>query len=235
MSQQIVVIDTEPALRNAYEEALRQAGFRVRVGRNGREAMEAASKEEPDLMIVNAKLSDMDGDDFCQKIRQTRKVRAIPLLVISGDHMEGLSARCLDSGADGFLVKPVDSQELVAHVRALLRRPRTYLADDAAIRKGRMTIRLAERRVLFDRRDISGLTPKEFALIQELVLRSPRVVEKIGLVMKIWGTPLEQLGRRTLDVHIQRIRRKLGPIASPYLKTVSLVGYQWLDNPPSHR
>ncbi len=120
---------------------------------------------------------------------------------------EGLHVVVLDGGHEGFHAFP----------------------ENDVVQKGRLTLRIGERRALFDNKDIPDLTPKEYALLKELALRSPRVVEKIGLVIKICGIPLEQLGRKTLDVHIQRLRRKLGRTGSPFLKTVSLIGYQWLD------
>jgi len=233
MSARIMIIGAGSAAGNGYESILRREGFHVLYGDSRRNLLDIVSKEAPDLMIVNVHSPDVRGQEICQMIRQTPEVHAIPLLVISGDDVHGLSTRCLNNGADGYLAKPVDDEELVAHVRAILRRPRNYLSSDAVIQKSRIIIRLGERRVLIDNQDIEHLTPKEYDLLLEIVARSPRIVEKEALVMKIWGIPLENLGRKSLDVHIQRLRRKLGSTGASFLKTVSLVGYQWLDTLPS--
>jgi two-component system alkaline phosphatase synthesis response regulator PhoP len=230
MPPRILIVDNDPVTRQAMERVLSQEGFRVVASTNGREAMAVAAKADPDLMVVNLDLADLHGDNVCQMIRQMPEIRATPLLVLSGDDVDGLSIRCLNQGADGYLVKPINSQELLAHMRAILRRPRLFLSENTIVRKGRITMRLGERMVLFDGKAIKDLTPKEYEILKELVLRSPRVLEKHGLVIKIWGIPFEQLGRRTLDVHIQRLRRKLGPPASSHLKTIPLVGYQWAND-----
>jgi len=229
MPPRIAVIDANPKRRNTLLNILRREGFHAFARGTGREAVEVVSKDKPDLLIVNLFLPDMAAYDLCQKIRQTPQAQTTLLLMLASDPVEGLSARCLNSGADGFLVKPEGEEDLVAHVRAILRRPRIYYSEDTVIRRGRMTVRVGERRLIFDGKEISNLTPKEYELIREIVVRSPRVVNKHGLMLKIWGIPLEDVGRRTLDVHIQRLRSKLGTIASTCLRTTPLIGYQWLE------
>jgi len=231
MPPRILIVDAEPVVRSGYERLLRREGFQVVVGSSGREGFELALKETPDLIILDPHLPDINGQDMCQRIRQTPEVRTIPILAVSAHVLDGEATQCLNQGADGYLRKPVDGPNLVANVRAMLRRPRNYFMEKDVIRKGRISIRVAERRAIFDRRELPNLTPKEFELLKELVCRSPRYVSKEALAMKVWGLPFDQVHRRTVDVHVQRIRRKLGSPASSFLKTVTLVGYRWFPSP----
>jgi two-component system response regulator MtrA len=143
--------------------------------------------------------------------------------------MKGLSSRCLNGGADDYLTKPFDNSELLAHLRALLRRPSVYASADAVVRRGRIEIRIAEHQIRWQGRKVRDLSPKEFDLLRELVLRAPQVVDKATLALKVWGASVESLHPRTVDVHIRRIRQKLSPQGAACLKTVPAVGYQWLD------
>src|SRR5437879_10051874 len=92
-----------------------------------------------------------------------------------------------------------------------------------------MTIRIAERMVLWKGRRLETLAPKEFEILRYLVAQAPKVMDKDTLALKAWGVPLDELHQRTLDVHIRRIRKKLGPVAAACLKTVPAIGFQWLD------
>jgi DNA-binding response OmpR family regulator len=233
--QRILIVDAESNTRSEFERTLRQEGFLVITGSCGREALQVATKETPDLMILDLHVPNLESYEVCRLMRETPQSRTIPILTISMHDPNGLAIQCLNNGADGHLQKQVGRLELIAHVRALLRRPRIYLSEQDVVQKGFITLRPGERRITFQNKDIPSLTPKEYELLKELIFRSPRIVEREGIALKVWGVSFEQLGRKTLDVHIQRLRRKLGPLASSYLKTVSLVGYQWLESPSSHR
>lgn len=235
MAHKILLIDPEPAARSDFERTLKQEGFQVLTGTSGREALRVATKEILDLMIVDLHLADVQTHELCKIIRETPQSRCVPILTISLDDPKGMAVQCLNNGADGHLTKQLATAEFIAHIRALLRRPPVYLSAQDIIERGSMTLRLGERRAMFRGKDIEDLTPKEYELLKELLIRSPRIVEKHALAMKIWGISYDQLGRKTLDVHIQRLRRKLGQPAATYLKTVSLAGYQWIDTPETLR
>ena len=229
MNTRILVVNAEPTLRDFIEKSLKDEGFAIQTAGSCQEALSLSAESEPDLMIVDLQLPDLKGHAICQRIRESSNVRTVPMLVISGDQTDGWAANCLNSGADGVLSKQADGLELLAHVRALLRRSRIYLWNDDLLQKGQLVIRRAERRVLYDNQELPALTPKEYSVLHELVMNSPNIVDRNQLVKKVWGVTFDELGRKTLDVHIQRIRRKLGP-AAHLLKTVSLVGYQWSDS-----
>jgi len=227
----ILVVDDEPSIRNLLDRVLRQEGYQVSSAVNGNEGLDHVNRENPHLIILDLNLPDLSGEDVCQRIRQTPRIQSTPVMILTGRNTQGLSTRCLNEGADDYLSKPFDIPELVAHVRALLRRPHDYASDDVVIKRRRISILTAEREVLWDGRPIPDLAPKEFEILRILVLHSPRVVTKNALSLKVWGIPIEQIHQRTVDVHIRRIRQKIGTAASRSLKTIPCVGYQWLEKP----
>jgi DNA-binding response OmpR family regulator len=202
---------------------------------SGWRALEVVVREIPDLIILDLKLPDLSGEEICKIVRETLPIQPVPILILTGLITEGLPARCLNGGADDYVSKPFDLKELVARVRALLRRPPLDTGGNRMIQRGRIAIRVAERQVLWDGRRVQNLAPKEFELLSHLVLQAPKVVYKNALAAKAWGAPLERLHKRTLDVHVRRIRQKLGPAAAGCLKTVPAIGYQWLDDSTSSK
>jgi DNA-binding response OmpR family regulator len=224
----ILVIDDEPSLRNLLEVELRQAGFTILLSGNAEEGLRLVHEQKPDGVILDLNLPDIPGAEVCKRIRQDPAVGMVPILVLTGCDTEDLPASCLEGGADDFLQKPFNTKELIARLRALLRRPRIYDTDDSVIRKGRIEISRSERRVFVKGRPIDKLAPKEFELLSQLVLHSPKVLDKSALALKVWGTSLDNLNQRTLDVHIRRVRQKLG-LSATCLRTVPAIGFQWLD------
>ncbi|OGR89007.1 MAG: hypothetical protein A2992_07155 [Elusimicrobia bacterium RIFCSPLOWO2_01_FULL_59_12] len=227
----ILVVDDEAPVRSLLDRVLRQSGFHVSSAVNGCEGLECVARENPDLVILDLNLPDLSGEDVCQKIRQTPRIQEVPVMILTGRTTRGLSAQCLNGGADDYLSKPFDIQELVARVRALLRRPSLYASSEAVIKRQRIIINGAEHRILWDGRRVEDLAPKEYELLRHLILLSPRVVGKNALALKVWGIPLDQIHQRTLDVHIRRIRKKIGAEGARCLKTIPCIGYQWLDKP----
>jgi DNA-binding response OmpR family regulator len=229
VTARILVVDDEASIRNLLIRVFAQESFEVLTATNGHEGLETAAKYRPDLIILDLNLPDLYGEDVCKSIRQTSSIENVPVLILTGKNAEGLPARCLDGGADDYLSKPFDVQEIMARSRALLRRSHGLASSREALSRGRLTIRVAERMVLWKGHRIETLAPKEFEILRLLVLEAPKVLDKNALAVKAWGVPSEQLHQRTLDVHIRRIRKKLGPAAATCLKTVPAIGFQWLD------
>jgi DNA-binding response OmpR family regulator len=226
----VLVVDDEPAVRSILERVLRKEGYTVLQAVNGKEGLQAVQEQYPDVMILDLNMPDISGEAVCKLVRKNQKIQSIPILILTGQTKDGLPAECLDGGADDYLSKPFDIKELVARVRALLRRPRVYAAADTVLKNGRISIRTSERQVLVKGHTVPDLTPKEFELLSQLVLHAPRVLERNILALKVWGLPLEQVNPRTLDVHVRRIRQKLGHAAAVCLKTVPAIGFQWSDH-----
>ena len=228
-ASRVLVVDDEPAVQKGLERLLSQEGLQVAMASTGQEALDAVERQRPDVIILDLNLPDMSGNDVCQRVRGDPSAAGVAILILTGKKSRGLPAECLNGGADDYLAKPFDLKELVARVRALLRRPRLYSTEDAVIQKGPLSLYVAERRICVKEIAIPSLTPKEFELLRLLLINAPRVLENNALALKVWGVPVDQLHHRTLNVHIQRIREKLGPQVAPHLKTVPAIGYQWLD------
>lgn len=227
MTQKILVVDDEPGVRAILERVLEREGYKVLAADGGRAALEIARQEKPDVLVLDYLLPDLSGQAVCQSIRKDPAIQALPVLILTGQAAEGLPAQCLDSGADDYLAKPFDANELAARVRALLRRPRLYGSKDSVLERGAITIHTAERRVLVKGHIVKALSPKEFDLLYHIVMHAPNVLDKNTLALKAWGVPYEHLNPRTLDVHVRRIRAKLGRSAAGSLLTVPTIGYQW--------
>lgn len=222
----ILVIDDEASIRNLLRRVLGRENYEVWTSTNGQEGIQALHRG-PDLVILDLRLPDMNGEVVCQKIRQHSTHENIPILILTGQITEGLRTRCLNGGADAYLAKPFDVEELLAYVRALLRR--RLASDPETITRGRITIRVSEHQVVWNQSLINRLAPKEFELLYQLVLHSPRVLGRDALAQKVWGVPFDQMHQRTVDVHIRRIRKKLGPRAASCLRTIPAIGYQWAE------
>ena len=228
MTTRILIVDDELSIRNLLNRVLTREGFEVILAASGKEGLDTAAKLRSDLVILDLNLPDFYGEDVCQQMRKVPSIENVPVLILTGKAAQGLSARCLNGGADDYLSKPFDIEDITAHIRALLRRSQGRVSSRGAIAKGQITIRVPERMVSWKGRRIETLAPKEFEILKNLLLEAPRVVDKNSLALKVWGIPAQELHQRTLDVHIRRIRKKLGPAAS-CLKTIPAIGFQWLD------
>jgi len=230
MGSKILVVDDEETICNLLSRLLEREGYKVIKTTRGQDALKLILNEKPDLMILDLNLPDLSGESIYKSVRQTPQAKNLPILIITGRTVPGLSAKCLIGGADAFLSKPFDTPELLAQIRALLRRSNVYSEADEVIEIGDVAIQPAQRRVLLKGVPIGHLSPKEFDVLRELVIHSPEVVGKQALATKVWGTSLDHLHPRTLDVHIRRIRKKIGAAGARSLKTVPAVGYQWLGH-----
>jgi DNA-binding response OmpR family regulator len=229
----ILVVDDEISVRKLVSRLLLQEGFDVLTASSGGEGLKLIEKQKPALVILDFDLPDITGDKVYQMVRQNPRTQSLPILIMTGLATKGLSSRCLNEGADAYLAKPFDPDDLCANVRALLRRSTAYVSEDSVIQRGALIIKLLERQVIFDGRAIQRLAPKEFELLKQLALRSPAIVDASTLAAQVWNVPVEELPLRTLDVHIRRVRRKLGPAGGALLQNVPSIGYQWIDKSPS--
>jgi len=229
MAARILLIEDESAVQAVINRVLSQDKIQITWARTGIEGLEALDKNLPDLIILDLVLPDISGAEVCSRIRKHTLARAVPVLILTGCTTAGLPAECLNAGADDFLPKPFDPTELLARVRAVLRRPRLYVTPEGVIEGGAIRILNGSRDIFFRGRKLPSLTPKEFDLVKALVLHSPVVLSKKELARMVWAEPSDLLHPRTLDVHIRRIRLKFGPVAGQGLKTIPAIGYQWVD------
>lgn len=219
-ASQILVVEDDEPIASGLMRVLESQGYTVRWLRTGRPALEAA-KPDVQLVVLDLGLPDIDGVDVCRKLRRARPDLAI--LILSARDQEVDIVAGLDAGADDYLVKPFRLAELLARVRAHIRRAEGTIADAPAepLQSGDLRIDLAARRAWRGERELS-LRPKEFDLLALLVAEAGRVVSRDRIMREVWDT--EWMGStKTLDTHIHSLRQALSPAA---VTTLRGVGYR---------
>ncbi len=222
----ILVIEDDPIIRQTVEYALKRAGFTVHGASDGLLGLQAARDFEPDLVLLDLMLPGMDGYEIAEKIRLTDKETAI--IMVTALDTERDKVRGLDAGADDYLTKPFSMEELLARVRANLRRARAKetLADDRTLEVGDLVIDLKSFRATVIDQPVK-LRLKEFQLLVALAGREGSLATRNVLAEEVWG--YEHLpSSRTIDVHIRRLRQAIeDPSAFVYIHTVHGMGYRF--------
>ena len=225
---QVLLVDDEVSIQRAMAPLLRSRGYSVTVAGSGREALEAFERERPDLIILDLGLPDMDGTEVCRHVRERSET---PILILSVRGAEKDKVAALDHGADDYVTKPFGPEELMARVRAALRRSLGREETlHGQLRRGDLTIDFDRRRVHRGDAEIR-LTPKEFALLALLVTHAGRVLTHRAILKAIWGVnSLDQ--PEHLRVLMGQLRKKIEPEpANPrYLLTEPWVGYRFADD-----
>jgi len=227
MAEQILVVEDEKAIAAFVQTALEREGFVAWVARDGTAAFKQIRTNPPDLILLDLRLPDMDGLDVCRRVREGETYIPIVMLTARSDDADKIVG--LELGADDYVTKPFNARELVARVRAVLRLSRQSGATQHRdrLQVGELTIDRAGRTVTVADRKVE-LTPKEFDLLAMLAWERGRVFGREMLLERVWG--YDYAGEsRTVDVHVQRLRRKIEPEpARPrYLLTVRGVGYKF--------
>ena len=228
MSKKILVVDDEERLRMLLQSYLRQEGFEVVTATNGREALFMARQEEPDLIILDLMMPEMDGFSF---MHAHNKEASTPVIILTAKLDEQEKVLGLELGADDYVVKPYSLRELISRIRALLRRSYGELAAPATpstVSFGTITVDF--ERLLVTRDDqVVELTPIELRLLRVLVLRPGRPCTREQLIEAVWGYTDEVGSDRTVDVHMRHLRQKLedDPAQPRWLVTVRGAGYKF--------
>jgi len=226
----ILVVDDEPKIAALARDYLEHAGYAVVVASNGRAALDAVARSHPDLVVLDLGLPELDGLDVTREIRRDSTL-PIVMLTARDDEIDKLLG--LELGADDYLTKPFSPRELVARVKAVLRRvdaattgPNTY----EVIRAGDVTLDMPRMRVDAAGRPVE-LTPTEFQLLATLAAQPGRIFTRSQLLDAVHGVAFESY-ERAIDTHIKNIRRKLepDPRTPRYLLTVYGVGYRFADD-----
>lgn len=227
MSQTILVVDDEMQIVRVLRGYLEQAGYRVITAYNGEEALYTARQERPDLVILDLQMPKMDGLEFTRRIRAERPELAILMLTARVEELDRILG--LELGADDYVTKPFSPREVVARVKAVLRRGQAPPAS-AVLRVGALTLD-RERREVTLRGVPVELTPTEFELLATLMAAPGRVFSRAALLEAAQGVAFEAY-ERTVDAHIKNLRRKIEPDpADPqYIVTVRGAGYR-LEEP----
>jgi DNA-binding response OmpR family regulator len=222
----VLVVDDEPGIIEVASAYLRRDGFVVRTAGTGQRALDAVTTQLPDLVVLDLMLPDMSGEHVCARLRRSTSV---PVLMLTAKSAEADRLRGLALGADDYLVKPFSPRELVARVRAILRRTSGasgHQADLLIIDGGRLEIDLAAHEARLDGEPLP-LTASEFRLLATLGREPRRAFSRFELLQALQGADVEGF-ERTVDVHVMRLRRKLDDAAPgrSYIGTVYGVGYR---------
>lgn len=220
----VLVVEDEAAIRELIAFHLQREGFTVLEAGDGLTAVASWQKERPDLVLLDLMLPEMDGLAVCRAIRR-QAMTPILILTAKGDEADRVSG--LDLGADDYLVKPFSPKELVARVRALLRRT---APDDELLRMGRLVMDRPGQQVTVAGEAVM-LTLTEFSLLRCLLEHPGRVLSRRFLLQEVWG--YDFFGdSRTVDVHIHHLREKLGESAALVIETVRGAGYRLVGEEP---
>jgi two-component system KDP operon response regulator KdpE len=220
----VLAVDDEEQIRRALRSILRTRGYKVTEAATGEAALVAAIDDPPDLVILDLMLPDMDGIEVC---RELRTWLAAPILVLSVRSGEADKVRALDEGADDYLTKPFSAVELLARIRALLRRAATQYAPAPVVTAGDLTVDIARRTVTLAGRPVT-LTPTEFDILSLLARNADCVVTQKSILEAIWGPEWVE-DRQTLRAHVSNLRRKIekGPGGRRYVLTEPGVGFRF--------
>ena len=229
MATKVLVVDDEPNIIDVVRGYLEREGFEVEAAFDGLSALDRARQSKPDLIVLDVMLPGLDGIEVCRQLRQFSDAYVLMLTARAEevDRIIGLTV-----GADDYLTKPFSPRELVARVRAMLRRPRTPVAqdpgepDDAPLKLRDLVIDRTRHAVSRDLIEID-LTAREFALLTMLAEHPGRVFTRAQILDRIWAS--EFYDDHVVEVHLGNLRRKLGGDAANYIQTVRGVGYRAVE------
>ncbi len=223
----ILVVDDEANIVAGLTYALKKEGFRTVTASDGGRGLELARREQPDLVILDWMLPVMDGLEVCRALKADRQTAAIPVLMLTVRSQETDKIVGLEMGADDFVTKPFSPRELIARVKAILRRTQAAPTASELFELGGLRIDWAKHTVTLHSKSVS-LTSKEFDLLRVLVQARGRVLSREELLDKAWGYERSlELETRTVDLHVSQLRRKLRGLAERLL-TIKNAGYRFV-------
>jgi len=235
MNTRILIVEDDPDIAELVARYLTRAGFETECVVNGREALRIVSEKPPELMVLDVMLPQLDGLEICRVVRANPVTAGLPIIMLTARADESERIVGLELGADDYLAKPFSPGELVARVRALMRRarrPETATTDDTGtVEYGPLVVDADTHTVSDNGRDVS-LTAKEFLLLQYLLTHRGRVLSRDLLLTDVWGYSYTG-GTRTVDVHVRRLREKM-PFLAEALVTIKQFGYKLAEPAPTH-
>lgn len=227
--ERILIVEDDKAVARGLEYALQDEGFKVLSAETGEQALQIARSQEPKLILLDLRLPDISGFDVCKQLRREGKRQPILMLTALDEPLDKVLG--LELGADDYVVKPYNLRELIARIRALLRRAYGELAESAhgeKIQFSDIEIDLEQLRVTKDGDEVY-LTPTEFRMLRYLASNPNRPISRKVLMDVVWGYQGDIGSDRTVDVHIRHLRQKLeaDPAEPRYLVTVRGIGYRF--------
>ncbi len=229
----ILTVEDDAAIRRGVVDALRLVGYEVLEAADGDRGMELATLAEYDLLLLDLVLPGAGGFEILRKLRATRPTQPVIVLTARGeenDRVEGLKL-----GADDYVVKPFSIKELLARIEAVLRRSPQRPSDIAEIDIPGGTVDLARREVHFDDGERRALSDRELDLLRYLAMHAGRAISRDELLQNVWQIPPRGLSTRTIDMHVARLRDKLGDVPNnpAIIRTVRGKGYMFATSHPA--
>lgn len=221
----VLVVDDEKDITALVAYHLEREGFHVLQAHDGLQALELIKRELPSLLVLDLMLPHLSGLDLCRRLRKEPETARLPILMLTAKAEEADKVLGLELGGDDYLTKPFGPRELVARVKALIRRSEE-LQDEDVMKAGSLQVDFRRYTVVVRNRPIE-LTAKEFDLLKALIFAKGRVLTRDYLLERVWGYErASEIESRTVDVHVRRLREKLGPEAKRIV-TVKGVGYRF--------
>ena len=219
----ILVIEDEPSQVELLRYNLTRQGFSVRVAMDGEEGLQTAIEDPPDLILLDWMLPNLSGVEICRRLRSNKTTREVPVIMLTARSEETDKIRGLDIGADDYVTKPYSVKELIARVRAALRRPTASVMENKLV-LGAIEVDLEKHLVLCHGIKVET-SPTEFRLLVTLIQSPERVFSRLQLLDMVWGITAD-LNTRTVDVHIGRLRHALSPSGCQHqIRTIRGFGY----------
>ena len=220
----ILTVDDEPSIRRSLQVHLEGNGYIVFMASSGEQALKAMTQRAPDVVIADLVLPGIDGIELTRQIRETSKV---PIIVLSAIGEERKKVDALELGADDYVTKPFNMDELVARVRAVLRRAHNTPGMEPVLRSGDLCVNFERREVQVNGKPVK-LTPKEYDLLKYLIQNAGKVMTHRMLLTAVWG-PGQAEDAQYLRVFVSHLRKKLGedPARPRYIQTDPGVGYRF--------
>ena len=227
MTKKILVVDDEKKIRSIVAKYLENENFKVQTAADGKEALSQFKSYQPDLMVLDLMLPELSGEEVCQKIRQYSD---LPILMLTAKSREKDKIQGFDFGADDYLVKPFSPRELVARVKAIIRRSdyNAHKSEVLIYDQGKIKIFPAEMKVELQGDD-ANLTKTEFDILYTLSKNADHVLSRDQLAGKVMGLEFKGFDR-TIDAHIKNIRKKLSLTKDEYIKTIYGAGYKFVGD-----
>jgi two-component system, OmpR family, alkaline phosphatase synthesis response regulator PhoP len=225
----ILVAEDDPDIGSLLEHYLKKAGFLPTLVGSGRDVIPQIRRDTPDLVVLDVMLPGLDGLQLCRAIRADANTAAIPIILLTAKGEESDRIVGLELGADDYITKPFSPNEVVARIKALLRRAQRAAPVDNRMSYGALTVDIDRHTVKIDGGEVR-LTAKEFLLLQYLMQHRGRVLSRDLLLSDVWSYSYTG-GTRTVDVHVRRLREKV-PLLADAIVTVKQFGYKLLDPAP---
>lgn len=223
----IVLIEDDPDIVQLLVHYLQTAGYQVHTESNGSAAVRAVREQSPAAVILDVMLPGFDGYEVCRRLRAEPSTAALPILMLTARGTEGDKVRGLEIGADDYVTKPFSPKEVVARVKALVRRSEGE-ASGMRLEYRELALDAERHEVTMGKRQVA-LTAKEFALLEYLLRHRGKLATRDALLNAVWGYDAE-VTTRTVDVHVRRLREKI-PMLSTAIQTVKPYGYKLKESP----